>query len=146
MLGPSPAAPCHSHHPGGRKSCLSPVPQPPRWKEAGPRADILLLPSKAALGTLLRIPSTRALGCILQNSLPSKIKGVLNIHGGHFGLILSGPRCSVTPLTEAGSWRQGEALGAEPHLIAIKAAPAKSSGAGIFHGSLAKITEKKIHS
>lgn len=146
MLGPSPPHPCSSPHPGGRKPCLSPVPQPPRWKETGPRAAILLLPSKAAPGTLLHIPSTRALGCVLQNGLPSKIKGILNIPGGHFGLVLSCPRCSVTPLTEASSWRQGEPPGAETHLIAIKAAPAKSSRAGIFHGSHAKITtEKKIH-
>ena len=146
MLGPGPPHSHRSPSPQGGKPCSSPVPWPPRWKETGPRADILLLPSKAAIGTQPCIPSTRALGCILRNCLPSKMKGILNIPRVHFGVVLPRPRCSTTPLTGAGSWQRGEPPGAEPDLMAIKAMPAKSSRAGIFHESHAKITTAKLHS
>lgn len=141
---PAPRAPAIPPSPGGGKPCSSPVPQPPHWKETGPQADILLLPSKAALGTRLRIPSTRALGCILRNCLPSKIKGILNIPGAHFSLALPCPRCSTTPLTGAGSWRQGEPPGVEPDLIAIKAMPSEEQQGRDFSWEPCKDHRHKI--
>lgn len=109
-----------------RKGCAgprppTPLPLPPALGEESPVCHLspghlagrklahglifLLLSSKAAHGTQPRIPSTRALGCILRNYFSSKIKGILNIPGAHFGLALPCPECGMTPLTRAGSWR-----------------------------------------